>query len=175
MIKLIWKAIKRDVDRVTFASAKVHISGGDPEVVDTVQSDDSPTSERMILRWAEEGVAALIGLSKGTWKRKAENPMPATNSDDKLHHYIEEWLFERVGGATGSDDRTIAILMHQFVVAYILWQWSIVDMPTLVKQMEGKYADSEQALKNAMYEQAMPVKERPYKMKMWDVEVTTEW
>lgn len=192
MIKLIWKAIKRDVDRVTFASAKVHIAGGDPEVVDTVQTDDSPTSERTVLRWAEEGVAALIGLSKGTWKRKAESPLPATSNDDLLHHGIKEWLFEpsahkshggcgghhwsheRVVGVSSDDDRTLAILMHQFVVAYILWQWSLACMPMLVKQMEGKYAASELALKNAMYEQAMPVKQILYNTDMEQVEITID-
>lgn len=180
MIKLLWKAIKRDVDRVTFATAKVRMSDASPEVVDTAQTDDSQTSERMVKRWAEEGISALIGLPYGIFERGPETPEPNSDNDDLLHHDVSEWTFNlnssnsTINPAAEKDQRTIAILMHQFVVAYILWQWSVSCMPELVGEMETKFQFTRKGIESAMHQLAMPVKARPYKTNMNPIVITVD-
>lgn len=176
MIRLIWKAIKRDVDRVTFATAKVRMSDANPEVVDTAQTDDGQTSERMVKRWAEEGISDMLMLSGGAWKRAAEIPYPITVSDDLLHHDIQEWVFTREDnrGGVSFDNRTVAILMHQFVVSYILWQWAVACMPGVIGEMQTRFTLAKNDLKEAMYEQSMPVKQKIYKTKVEPEIITVE-
>lgn len=175
MITIYWKAIKRDVDRQTYKIGNVKIADKMPDKTYEVQTDDGPTDLRIVLRWAEEGIAMVRGFVRTRLEDKlaeesargaeAWDDEPDEGADDKLvveDEYAWEFGF-KAQMAYKMDERSTAILIHQFVVAYIMWQWTKSFFGEYTPQYERAMATAKDALEDSAYSLATPRKRRRMK------------
>jgi hypothetical protein len=151
MIELKWNEIRYDVDQQTWRLAKIRIT--DDELRDLAQSDGRQSPKDVVLRSAEEGNALLRSLLSS---RLAVTESVVGN--DALNQQTESWIYTLKDGAYKTDERSLAILMHRFVVAYALYRWSILFYPDSVSVFSSEMAEAESKIKEEAYNSSAPLK-----------------
>lgn len=150
MIEIKWKEIKYDVDQQTWRLAKVRLQ--DTELQDEGQSDDSPSSSNAVLRFAEEGNAILHNLLADRLE-----VIPTSNEDDALRDVVV-WSYDLAEGMFKTDKRSLAILMHKFVVSYILYKWCLLFYPDNAQIYKAESEETRKSIEDEAYKTGMPTK-----------------
>jgi hypothetical protein len=152
MITIKWKDIRYDVEQQTWRLAKMRIT--DAELKDDAQADQDTSPNDVVLRFAEEGNAKVHALLLPRIIKYG-----SVLSDDSLDKSITAWEY-MVDKCI--DERSVAILIHKFVVSYILYKWSQIYFPDSTQAFATDMADAEQALNKETYNNSSaPKKMRP--------------
>ena len=152
MITIRWKDIRYDVEQQTWRLAKMRIT--DAELKDDAQADQDTSPNDVVLRFAEEGNAKVHALLLPRIIKYG-----SVLSDDSLDKSITAWeyMVDKY-----IDERSVAILIHKFVVSYILYKWSQIYFPDSIQAFATDMADAEQALNKETYNNSSaPKKMRP--------------
>jgi len=115
MIQINWSDIKKDVQKQTWRIAKVTLQ--DEELQSDAQEDDSKGSVKFVLRFAEEGMAMVTQAM-----REVIQLSTTSVATDSLDDNKEKWTIT-LKDTLGIDEKSLAMLIHKFVVEYILFKW----------------------------------------------------
>jgi hypothetical protein len=149
MITINWKDIRYDVDQQTWRLAKIRIS--DDELRDDAQSDGRQSPMDVVRRASEEGNALLCQILS-----TRISPVGWCAADDSLGE--GGWSYFVNDGPYMTDERSLAILMHRYVVAYVLYRWSILFYPDSVSLFSSEMAEAERRIKEGAYNSSAPQK-----------------
>lgn len=139
MIGLKWSDIAYDIDQQTWRLAKVRIT--DDELADSAQTDEGESVRDAVMRFAEEGNAELRVLLEDRLKKSANG------SDSSLNDNLVNWVYQFADGVD-IDERSMALLMHRFVVSHVLWKWCRIYMPDTAEAYSQDKAEAGAGVKN---------------------------
>lgn len=115
MIQINWADIKKDVQKQTWRIAKVTLQ--DDEAIYNAQEDDTASSIKFVMRFAEEGYSILV-----TKMREFISFTNSETSTDALDNAKATWTIT-LKDSEGVNERALAMLVHKFIVDYILHRW----------------------------------------------------
>jgi len=140
MIRLIHKELVYDIEQQTWRIAHGRTEGN-AELRDMAQPGLEQTDRDLLRRWIESGVSDLHillgnkllapGSSEGFWtgwgeydandpEHQGDGDGETVVHDDALNRSVTEYDFTL---GCKADEKALAMLMHRFVVRYVLWQW----------------------------------------------------
>lgn len=150
MVELRWSDIVYDIDQQTWRLAKVRIT--DDELADSAQTDEGESVRDAVMRFAEEGNAELRVLLEDRLNGSANG------SDSSLCDNLVSWMYQFAEGVD-IDERSMALLMHRFVVSHVLWKWCRIYMPDTAETYNQDKAEAGAGIKNLAWKSVgMPQK-----------------
>ena len=153
MIQLLYSHLLYDIEQQTHELAEARVKNN-PELKASQQIDETNHLSDIAMRYCEEGVAMLNVILK----RKLAAPsqaQPAT-SNDALVYGTTSWDFTL--NDANLNERTLAILMHRFVVAYVLWQWAKLYAPDEAKNFFVMFQKAQADIEEVIYALGTPKK-----------------
>lgn len=146
MITIEWTNIKKDVDKQTFRLANIHLANS-IEVKDDAQEDDSKSSLRFILRFAEEGVSFVkAAIRSAIVSTSEQSNIDSLTSDEELSELA--WTFNLKDNV---DEGSATTLIHKCIVDYILWRWCSIWLPAVVSERASSLNITKESLVSEVF------------------------